>query len=66
MVVHDTEIAADHGYNMRQHFKLFEYGVEINTPGGGAGATMLSNLVDLRVYIGQSWDKYEITAIQDA
>lgn len=64
IVCHDTELAADHGYQMRQHFGLFKWGVEINAQGGGAGATILSNFIDLSVILGKTWDQYEITHIQ--
>lgn len=46
MVIHDTEPAADHGYQMRQHFSLFKYRIEVKTP--GAWATMLSNDIDFK------------------
>lgn len=39
VVCHDTEPAADHGYQMRQHFKLFATVKEIET--SGAWATLL-------------------------
>jgi len=61
IVVHDSEKAADHGYQMRQHIKLFKYAVEINTLGGGAGAMMLSNHIDLIDLVGQSNNGFTIT-----
>jgi hypothetical protein len=64
IVVHDTEKPADHGYQMRQHFGLFKYGVEINTPGGGAGAVMLSNSYDLSDLIGKKHEQFTITKIE--
>ena len=60
IVVHDTEFAADHGYNMRQHFNDFKSVVEMNVKEGGAGATMLSNFIDLGTLDGKQWDKYTI------
>jgi len=66
IVVHDTEIAADHGYQMRQHFELFDSAVEINADGGGAGAAMLSNFVDLSHLISSSWEQYIISSIQNS
>jgi hypothetical protein len=44
IVCHDTEPAADHGYQMRQHFPLFKYKAELKTD--GAWATMLSDEID--------------------
>ncbi len=64
IVIHDTQIEADHGYQMRQHFNLFKWGVEMNTPGGGAGSVMVSNHIDLSSLVGLKWDKYLITEIK--
>jgi len=67
IVVHDTEIAADHGYNMRHTFSQFQYAAEINPDGGGAGAAILSNHIDLTWLIGQKLHgdrEYEIVRIK--
>lgn len=56
LVVHDTEPAADHGYQMRQHFKEFKYVIEVETD--GAWATALSNHIDVTKWKGQTFGKY--------
>jgi hypothetical protein len=50
MVIHDTEPAADHGYQMRHLFKYSKYAVEYRSE--GAWATMISNEIDLTVLVG--------------
>ena len=50
IVCHDTEPAADYGYQMRQHFKLFRYVIEVKTP--GAWATAMSNEIDITKWAG--------------
>jgi hypothetical protein len=67
IVVHDTEIAADHGYNVRHTFKQFKFAAEINPDGGGAGAAILSNHFDVTQFIGEKLmgDRvYEIVKIK--
>jgi len=65
IVIHDTEKGqADAGYQVRQHFSKFKWAVELNTPGGGAGAAMVSNYVDISGLIGMKSGGFEITAIQ--
>lgn len=60
IVCHDTELGqADHGYQMRQHFPLFKYVVEVKT--NGAWATALSNEYDLTKWIGTEFGAYKIT-----
>ena len=59
IVCHDTEPAADHGYQMRQHFSLFKYVVEIKT--NGAWATALSNEYDLTKWKGQTFGNYIVS-----
>jgi predicted O-methyltransferase YrrM len=51
LVCHDTEPAADYGYQMRQRFGLFKYVVEVKTE--GAWATALSNTHDVTKWSGQ-------------
>lgn len=58
IVVHDTEPAADHGYQMRQHFPKFRYIAEVK--GQGAWATVLSNKLDVRAMIGYKYGKYKV------
>lgn len=64
IVIHDTEKAADHGYQCRQHFSKFKWGAELNTPGGGAGAAILSNHVDLSHLIGTKSGGFDITELK--
>jgi hypothetical protein len=59
LVIHDTEPAADHGYQMRQHFPLFKYKVEVKT--SGAWATALSNEIDITKWIGETFGEYTIS-----
>lgn len=59
LVIHDTEPAADHGYQMRQHFPLFKYKVEVKT--NGAWATALSNEIDITKWDGEKFGEYTIT-----
>lgn len=59
LVIHDTEPNADYGYQMRQHFKLFKYKVEIETD--GAWATALSNEIDITKWDGQKFGNYKIS-----
>lgn len=46
IVAHDTEPAADHGYQMRAELAKFKYQVDYQSP--GAWATMVSNKIDVR------------------
>lgn len=59
IVIHDTEPAADHGYQMRQHFDKFKYIVEVKT--NGAWASALSNEVDITKWDGQTFGNYTIS-----
>jgi len=59
IVCHDTEPAADHGYQMRQHFPLFKYKVEVKT--NGAWATALSNEIDITKWDGETFGDYKIS-----
>lgn len=59
LVIHDTEPAADHGYQCRQHFSKFKYCVELKT--NGAWATMCSNTIDLGSCVGVTWNDYLIS-----
>ena len=45
IVAHDTEPAADHGYQMSKAWPLFKYRKDFTSP--GAWATMVSNFVKL-------------------
>ena len=59
LVCHDTEPAADHGYQMRQHFSKFKYMVEVKT--NGAWATALSNEIDITTWKGEVFGDYVIS-----
>jgi hypothetical protein len=48
LIVHDTEPAADHGYQMRQYFDLYKYRKDYETD--GAWATALSNKYDVTTF----------------
>lgn len=45
IIVHDTEKAADHGYQMRQHFSKFKWTLDHETE--GAWCSALSNFIDV-------------------
>ena len=45
IVAHDTEPAADHGYQMRAELKKFKYMLDYET--NGAWATAVSNFIDV-------------------
>lgn len=59
IVAHDTEPAADHGYQMRQHFPKFKYVVEVKT--NGAWATAMSNEIDITKWDGLEYGNYRIS-----
>ena len=61
IVCHDTEPAADHGYQMRQHFGKFKYAAEVKT--SGAWATILSDEIDVTKYDGEKFGNYTITKL---
>jgi len=48
IVIHDSEPAADHGYQMRQHFGKFKYTADWKTD--GAWASVLSNFIDVSTW----------------
>jgi len=58
LVCHDTEPAADHGYQMRQHWGLFKYVTEVKT--NGAWATAMSNTIDVTKWNGEIFGEYKI------
>ncbi len=59
IVCHDTEPAADYGYQMRQYFDLFKYVVEVKTD--GAWVSAMSNTIDLTQWVGKEFGKYKIS-----
>lgn len=58
IVIHDTEPAADHGYQCRQHFPLFKYVIEVKT--NGAWASAMSNTHDITKWEGQTFGNYKV------
>lgn len=58
LVVHDTEPTGAGDYQMRQHFPLFKYVVEVKT--SGAWATALSNSYDVTKWAGQTFGNYKV------
>lgn len=56
IVCHDTEPIGAGDYQMRQHFGLFKYVIEVKTD--GAWATALSNTIDTTKWKGQTFGKY--------
>lgn len=50
IVCHDTEPAADHGYQMRSELAKFKYQVDYQSP--GAWASIVSNYVDVKKICG--------------
>lgn len=61
LVIHDSEPAAD-GYDVRKHFKDFNYVVELKTT--GAWTTALSNTIDITKWIGEKFGEYKISEWQ--
>jgi len=59
VVIHDTEPAADYGYQMRQHFGKFKYVVEVKTE--GAWASAMSNTVDVTKWKGKKYGKFIVS-----
>lgn len=59
LVIHDTELAADYGYQMRQHWEKFKYVVEVKTE--GAWATALSNHIDITKWSGAKYGDFTVT-----
>lgn len=58
LVVHDTEPTGAGDYQMRQHFPLFKYVIEVKT--NGAWATALSNYYDVTKWEGQTFGNYKV------
>lgn len=50
IVAHDTEPAADHGYQMRAELAKFKYQVDYQSP--GAWASIVSNFIDVKKVCG--------------
>lgn len=60
IVVHDTELNGAGAYGFEPLWPLFRYVIHLNRTGGGAGATMVSNVVDLNKFKGLFIGKYRI------
>lgn len=58
LVIHDTEPTGAGDYQVRQHFGLFKYKVEVQT--AGAWATALSNEIDITKWVGETFKDYTI------
>jgi hypothetical protein len=60
IVCHDTELNGAGDYKYEPVFDLFRYKIHFNRTGGGAGASMISNKIDLSVYKGYKIGEFEI------
>lgn len=58
IVVHDTELGGAGDYGFEPVFAKFKYRLNYNKTGGGAGATAVSNKIDLNQFQGLSLGKY--------
>lgn len=58
IICHDTEPAADHGYQMRGEFQRFKHKAELKTE--GAWATALSNFINVSQFVGVTWNNYKV------
>lgn len=55
IVYHDSEIGGAGNYQYDRILPLFEYALHFNRHGGGAGASMVSNKIDVSKYKGLSF-----------
>lgn len=60
IVVHDSEINGCGQYFFEKVWPLFKFRVNINKTGGGAGASMVSNKIDLNFLLGNKVGDYII------
>ena len=58
IVIHDTEEGGAGDYKFEKIWHLFKYRLNFNKTGGGAGATMVSNKIDVNRFRGLSLGKY--------
>jgi hypothetical protein len=58
IVVHDTEQGGAGDYGFEPVFAKFKYRLNYNKTGGGAGATMVSNKIDVNQFRGLSLGQY--------
>jgi hypothetical protein len=57
--VHDTEIGGAGDYGFEPVFAKFKYRLNYNKTGGGAGATLVSNTIDVNRFRGLSLGPYK-------
>ena len=60
IVCHDSELGGAGDYKFEPVFKLAKYQLHFNRTGGGAGASMISNKIDLSKYKGTKIGNFEI------
>lgn len=59
IVIHDTEEGGAGDYKFEKIWHLFKFRLNYNKTGGGAGATAVSNKIDLNQFRGLSLGKYQ-------
>lgn len=59
IVVHDTELIGGGDYKLEPCWPLFKYVLHYNRTGGGAGATAVSNTIDLNKFKGLKLGEYQ-------
>lgn len=59
IVVHDSELGGAGDYKLEPVFNLFKYQLHYNRTGGGAGASMLSNTIDVSKYAGMKLGEFQ-------
>jgi hypothetical protein len=59
IVIHDTEEGGAGDYKYDHIWHLFKYRLNYNKNGGGAGATAVSNKIDLNKFRGLTLGQYK-------
>lgn len=59
IVIHDTEEGGAGNYGFESIWHLFKYRLNYNKNGGGAGATAVSNKIDLHVFRGLTLGQFK-------
>lgn len=59
IVVHDTELNGAGNYQLEPVLNTFKYRLNYNLTGGGAGATAISDTVDLTIYRGLKFGEFK-------
>lgn len=59
IVIHDTELGGAGDYQLEPVLSTFQYRLNYNKTGGGAGATMVSNTIDVNRFRGLSLGPYK-------